>query len=262
VHVFLALAFPDLLKPIVDVMTVILQQINGVTHSYAASLLIFALLITLVLWPLRRQQYKSMAEMQALAPHLKRLQQRYKSDPQKLQQEQMALYKEHGVNPMAGCLPLLIQMPILFSLYRAILSNEHAFGSAHFLWVGSPLSKDFPKILATSLAAPDMVLLAMYVISMYFTVRFSSPVTDPQQAQQQKIMALISPLMIAFIGRGWPSALILYWLAYNVFSTGQQIYLMRTLKHSIPPVGADTDAPATPEKAEVSKRQQKRAANK
>lgn len=258
-HPYLAIAFPDLLKPIVDVMTVVLRQIDGFTHSYALSLLIFALLITLVLWPLRQQQYKSMAEMQALAPHLKRLQQKYKGDPQKLQAEQMALYKEHGVNPMAGCLPLLIQMPILFSLYRAIFADKDAFGTAHFLWIGSPLSAAFPKFVAASLAAPDIALLALYVISMYFTVRYSSPVTDPQQAQQQKIMALISPLMIAFVGRGWPSALILYWLAYNVFSTAQQIYLMRTLKHSIPP---PSEEPASETKAEPSKRQQKRAANK
>ncbi|TAM75285.1 YidC/Oxa1 family membrane protein insertase [bacterium] len=256
---YLAIAFPDLLKPIVDVMTVVLKQIDAVTHSYALSLLIFALLITVVLWPLRHQQYKSMAEMQALAPHLKRLQQKYKGDAQKLQAEQMALYKEHGVNPMAGCLPLLIQMPILFSLYRAIFADKDAFGTAHFLWIGSPLATAFPKIVAASLAAPDVVLLALYVISMYFTVRYSSPVTDPQQAQQQKIMALISPLMIAFVGRGWPSALILYWLAYNVFSTAQQIYLMRTLKHSIPP---PAEEPASESKAEPSKRQQKRAANK
>jgi len=259
VHLYLALAFPDLLKPIVDVMTVILRQIDAVTHSYAVSLLIFALLITVVLWPLRRQQYKSMAEMQALAPHLKRLQQKYKGDPQRLQAEQMALYKEHGVNPMAGCLPLLIQMPILFSLYRAIFADQEAFRTAHFLWIGSPLSRAYPSIFAPNLAAPDVILLALYVISMYFTVRFSSPVTDPQQAQQQKIMALVSPLMIAFVGRGWPSALILYWLAYNVFSTAQQIYLMRTLKHSIPP---PSEEPAQQPKAELSKRQQKRAANK
>lgn len=258
-HLYLAYAFPDLLKPIVDVMTVILRQIDAFTHSYALSLLIFALFITLVLWPLRKQQFKSMAEMQALAPHLKRLQQRHKGDPQKLQAEQMALYKEHGVNPMAGCLPLLIQMPILFSLYRAIFADKAAFASAHFLWIGSAFSREFPKLLATSLAAPDVVLLALYVISMYFTVRFSSPVTDPQQAQQQKIMALVSPLMIAFVGRGWPSALILYWLSYNVFSTAQQIYLMRTLKHSIPP---PEEEPTPQPKAELSKRQQKRAANK
>jgi YidC/Oxa1 family membrane protein insertase len=82
-------------------------------------------------------------------------------------------------------------------------------------------------VLATSLLLPDYFLLALYVVSMYFSVRLSSPAMDEQQAQQQKIMALVSPVMIAFIGRFWPSALILYWLTFNVLTMGQQFYLMR-----------------------------------
>ena len=102
------------------------------------------------------------------------------------------------------------------------------------MWIGSPLSQRFPQIFASILAAPDMFLLALYVISMYFSVRFSSPPSpDPAQAQQQKIMAFMSPLIIAFVGNRWPSALILYWLTSNVFSTSQQFYLMRVLKKKI-----------------------------
>jgi YidC/Oxa1 family membrane protein insertase len=140
----------------------------------------------------------------------------------------MGLYKEHGVNPAAGCLPMLIQLPILFSLYRAINALHDQFAQQGWLWIGTPISHAFPKILGTSLAAPDMILLALYVVSMYFSVRYGTvPSSDPAQAQQQKIMAFVSPVIIAWVGRTWYSALILYWFFYNAFSMGQSMYLLR-----------------------------------
>ena len=224
----LLLAFTNPLAPIANALTDVLTILNGITHSLGWSLVIFAALVKLVLWPLSQMQFKSMAEMQRVAPQVKKLQAQYKGDPQKMNAEVMALYKEHGVNPMAGCLPLLIQMPILFSLYQAINSQRDAFASQGWLWIGSPLAHLYPKILGTSLAAPDMVLLAFYVVSMYFSVRYgTAPAADPAQAQQQKIMAFVSPVIIAWVGRTWYSALILYWFFFNAFSMVQSFYLLR-----------------------------------
>jgi YidC/Oxa1 family membrane protein insertase len=227
-----------LLDPIVAFLEVVLKSLNGFTHNFGWSLIVLALLVKAVFWPLNTFQFKSISKMQALQPKIKALQAKYKNDKERLQQEQMALFKEHGANPFASCLPLLLQMPILYSLYYAIISNRADFGKTSWAWIGSPVSHAMPKILALSLAQPDYLLLALYVVSMYFSVRFSSPAMDEQQAQQQKIMALVSPVMIAFIGRFWPSALILYWLTFNVLTMAQQMYLMRRFSMGAPAAGA------------------------
>ena len=139
----------------------------------------------------------------------------------------------------------MLQLPILWSLYYAIYANRAEFAKTSWAWIGSPLSHATAgKLLATSLQQPDYLLLALYVVSMYFSVRFSSPAVDPQQAQQQKIMAFISPVMIAFIGRFWPSALILYWLTFNVLTMAQQFYLMRGTRPA--PAAADPQLPDLP----------------
>ena len=243
-HFFLAFANPlaPIMDPIVELSKSVLISLVGATHSLGWSLVIFAAGVKLVLWPLTQMQFKSMAEMQRIAPQIKKLQAQLKGDPQRMNQEVMALYKEHGVNPMAGCLPLLIQLPILFSLYYAITSPQlDQFKKEGWLWIGSGLSHLAPSIFATNLAGADMVLLALYVVSMYFSMRWATVTpADPAQAQQQKIMAFISPVMIAFIGRSWPSALILYWFAFNVFNTAQSVYLLR--KYTAQPVAAEAGA--------------------
>jgi YidC/Oxa1 family membrane protein insertase len=223
--------FNALITPIVLGLHGLLMALNSVTHSLALSLIILAIAIRLAFWPLNAMQMKSMATMQKMQPQLKALQQMHRADPQKLQQESMRLYREHGTNPFAGCLPALAQIPILFSVYRAITLDNKEFAGAGFLWIGAPVPATFHPWLAVSLAMPDTALLALYVISMFFSVRFSSPpATDPQQAQQQQMMALISPLLIATVGRNWPSGLLLFWLTTNVMQTLQSVILLRGLR--------------------------------
>lgn len=217
-----------LFHPLVALLHGLLVGIHSVVPIWGLDLVLLALIIRILLWPLSQQQFKSMAEMQKIAPLVKELQARYKDKPQEANTAVMALYKEHNVNPFASCLPLLLQLPILLSLYYAVRNVD--FGGAGFLWIGSPLAAQFPSIFASSLAGSDLLLLAFYVVSMYFSVRYGSPPsTDPAMAQQQKIMAFVSPLMIAFFGfrAQWPSALILYWFALNVFTMIQQIILYR-----------------------------------
>jgi YidC/Oxa1 family membrane protein insertase len=249
------LAF-NLLQPVTDALGKLLTEIHALVPSYGFDMILIALVVRLALWPLAQQQFKSMAEMQKLQPLLKGLQAKHKGAPQELQAATMALYKEHGVNPLAGCLPMVIQLPILFGLYWAI--NEHVgcnpanwipatataaakcstggaappgdFWGAHFLWIGSPISVHFPQIFAISLATLDIPLFVLYIVSMYVSVRYGSPPsTDPQQAQTQKIMAFVSPAMIAFFGWKYhfASALLIYWLSLNVFTMAQQAFMYR-----------------------------------
>ncbi len=217
------------LDPFVHGLGVVLTSIHAIVPNYGWSLIILAFLVKLVFWPLNTMQFKSMLKTQQLQPKMAALKERFKNDKERLNQETMALYKESGVNPAAGCLPMLVQMPILVSMYWLGISDKKLFSNEGWLWIGSPMAAKVPhNILATSLAAPDYVLLALYIVSMYFSVRSTTPAIDPQQAQQQKIMAFISPVMIGYFAFKYvfPSALVLYWLFLNIFTMAQQLYLI------------------------------------
>jgi YidC/Oxa1 family membrane protein insertase len=219
-----------LLDPIVSALWSIIALINTGIHNLGVSLIVLAALIRLIFWPLNTAQFKAMINMQKIAPKLKKLQEKYKTDQQRLQKETMQLYKDSGANPLAGCWPTLVQLPILISVYYAVVYHRALFEKTPFIWIGSPLAAQFAHVLATSLAAPDLLLVLVYMVSQYVAMRFTTmPPTDPSQAQQLKIMQVISPLMIGFFGfkAQWPSAMVLYWLSYNLFTMGQQLYLLR-----------------------------------
>jgi len=240
------LAFVNVLQPIVNALHGVLGAIYGVVHNYGWTLIILALIVKGFFWPLNTMQYRSMLKTQQLQPRIKALQQKHKNDKEKLNAETMALYKETGANPLAGCLPLLLQMPILFSLYAAINGDRALFSSQKWLWIGSPIALSSPHhILAANLAMPDYALLVFYIISMYFSVRFTSPALDEQQAQQQRIMSFISPAMVGYMGFkfAWPSALIIYWLSFNVFTMAQQLYLMRRYPRTAATAGSGASSP-------------------
>ncbi len=232
-HLILATSWLD---GIVSVLYQAVLAIDKPIGNLGWSLVILAALIRLVFWPLNTAQFKAFLSMQKIAPQLKRLQERYKDDKQKLQAETMALYREHKVNPLAGCWPMLVQYPVIISVYYVVMNHRPDFEKQNWLWIGSPLSHGAPlsifghPILAASLAMPDLILILLYALSMYFSVRYvSMPATDPQQAQTQRMMAVISPVMLGFLGwrYGWPSAMVLYWFAYNIFTMGQQFYMLR-----------------------------------
>jgi YidC/Oxa1 family membrane protein insertase len=218
------------LDPFVNALQGVLSAIHSAVPNYGWSLIILAALVKLVFWPLNTMQFKSMLKMQQLQPKIAVLRERFKNDKERLNTETMALYKESGANPAAGCLPMLLQAPILFSVYWLGISDKQLFSDQGWLWIGTKMAASVPHgILAASLAQPDYVLLALYIVSMYFSIRSTTPAIDPAQAQQQKIMAFISPVMIGYFGfkYAWPSALILYWLSFNIFTMAQQLYLIR-----------------------------------
>jgi YidC/Oxa1 family membrane protein insertase len=259
-HVLLAASWLD---PIVNVVTAIVNGIDLVVHSRGWSLVLFALALKLIFWPLNTKQFMAMIKMQQLAPQLKRLQEKYgKTDPQRYQQETMELYRKNGANPLAGCWPMLVQYPFIISVYYAVIQHKDLYANQHWLWIGMPLTQHLPTLpvwkaplLAASLAAPDLLLLVLYMISMYLFSRYATmPSTDPQQAQTQKLMAIISPLMLGYMGFQfkWPAAMVLYWFSYNIFTMAQQFYLLRKYHQPLSVLDnehAITDIPAEPAKA-------------
>ncbi|MBC7287150.1 MAG: YidC/Oxa1 family membrane protein insertase, partial [Armatimonadetes bacterium] len=178
----------------------------------ALGVVLLALATRLVLHPLTRKQLASIEAMSRLQPQIQALQQQYKDDKQKFQQELLRLWQENGVNPFGGCWPMLVQMPILIMVYQGIREYIVRFANSGFLWI-------------SNLAMPDLPLLMAYTLSMVFFQQMSSrmqPVTDPQQKQQQQMMNWLMPLMFFFFFRTLPSAFILYWLASNLFYFGEQ----------------------------------------
>lgn len=190
-------------------------------NEWGLSILVVTILVRVLVLPLTIKQYRSSKAMQQLQPELKIINEKYKNDPQKRQAETMQLFQKNGVNPLAGCLPLLIQMPILFAFYRAIMgvSAAHNAGQIYegqnfaFLWIADLSSSD-----------PYYILPVLAAVSTYFQMKMSM-MTAPQGNQQMKMMMNIMPFFILFIGISLPSALALYWVFGNIFSIVQTYFL-------------------------------------
>jgi YidC/Oxa1 family membrane protein insertase len=226
------------------VMDFLVKLTGSQTWSYWLAILLVSILVKLALTPLSNKQYGSMREMQKLQPAIQELQAKHKSDKELLGRKMMELYKEHGVNPAAGCAPLIVQLPILYMLYYMIRLYQYQFSHGTFLWIGSGLAHFYPNILAINLGQPDWPLLLMYAGSMYITQRMTiTPAMDPQQAETQKMMTIMTPFMTTYFFYQYhlPSAFVLYYLIFNVLSTAQQKYYLRKRAGDTPPMGSDGD---------------------
>jgi len=176
--------------------------------QYGISILVVTIIIRFLILPLTLKQYRSSKKMQEIQPELRKLQEKYKDDRQKQQEETMKLFQKHGVNPLAGCFPLLIQMPILIALYHAIMRNgqiaEHSF-----LWM--------------QLGAPDKfyILPLIAAITTYIQQKMMS---SQLNAQMQSLM-VIFPVLIFIMSMSFASALPLYWVYSNLFTIVQNYFI-------------------------------------
>ena len=231
--------FSSLIGGIADVISVILDFIyTHIAHNYGWTMILLAFVATAAMVPLYLQQFRSFKEMQAIQPYIKRLQDKYKNDRQKVAEEQMKLFREHNINPFGGCLPTLIQLPILYGIYQAILRHSAQFAHAGWMWIG-PMSAHSPQIpnwvpglggaiFASNLGEPDKILTLFYAASMFFSFQMTAvPSTDPMQQQQQRLMSYMMPVMMFFIGQHFISGFVLYWLGLNIFSTTLRFFAMR-----------------------------------
>jgi YidC/Oxa1 family membrane protein insertase len=217
-----------ILQPIVDVLKIVLDFYNGFLHSYGWSIIALTLTVRVALIPLTLKQTKAMKDIQVIQPKLKELQAKHKNDKDKLAQEQMKLYKDHKVNPLGGCLPLLLQMPIFFALFT--LLRKPLFKGISWYMI-SDLSKGasaFGSVIAK--AWPYWILIALIVLTTYVSQKQTT--TDPQQA---KMMAFM-PVLIGFISFSLPAGVMLYWVTFNGTAIGQQYIYERYLENREVPV--------------------------
>ena len=218
-----------LLAPIQTGMEwIIVFLYENVVASYGITIILLTIIVRLVLTPLTITQTRSMARMQKIQPQLKELQKEYKDDKQKLQQETMAFYKQNNVNPLAGCLPLILQMPVFFALFRTLREPTEKVTSVigdnlSFLW----LELDKPD--------PYYILVILMVATMFLSTKLTT--TDPKQS---KIMYIL-PVVFGFISFRFEAGILLYWVTTNIWSIGQQWLVNRIVKRDVKKDGKTED---------------------
>lgn len=217
-----------IIDPIAHSMAFMLKFLNAATGSYGLALILFAATIKLILFRPTLQMYQSQKDMEKIKPRMEQIKKQYANDPQKQQEEMLKMYQETGINPVAGCLPMLIQMPILFAIWRAITSNPDIFRSAYFLWVhpGS-LQSQFPGYFASSLAEADVALVLVYGFMMILSQQFTPSSGDPAQKSIGLYMSVFFSWMVWKMK--WPCALVLYWSSFQFFSLLQQVWIAKHL---------------------------------
>lgn len=194
----------------------ILNFIHGIVGNWGFAIIILTLVVRGVMFPLTKAQYTSMAKMRLLQPKLTEIKERYKDDRQKIGAETMKLYKTEKVNPLGGCLPLLIQMPIFIALYWTLMESTELRQSSFILWITDLSVKD-----------PFFVLPILYGVSMFMLQKMSpTPITDP--VQRKVFMAM--PFIFTFMFCTFPAGLTLYWLVSNCFTIFQQVIIFRSLE--------------------------------
>ncbi|MBN9419063.1 MAG: membrane protein insertase YidC [Candidatus Eremiobacteraeota bacterium] len=209
-------------------MSGLLEAINHFTGNYGLTLVVFAAIIKLVLYRPTLQMYRSQKDMEVIKPKMEALKKQHADDPKKLNEEIMKMYSEAGVNPLAGCLPLLVQMPIIFGILRAISSHPDTYRSAYFLWMHpGTLQGMFPHYFASSLADADLAMVLFYGFMMLLSQKFTPSQGDPQQKAIGLYMSVFFTYMMWSMK--WPCALILYWSSFQFFSVIQQVWILKTL---------------------------------
>jgi YidC/Oxa1 family membrane protein insertase len=217
-----------------DVISQILLQTLGflhrIVHNWGLAIILLSILVYLILYPLSLKQMRSMKEMQVLQPKVEELRKTYKDNPQRMNKEIMELYKEHKVNPLGGCLPLLLQMPIFFALYNALMRSIVLKG-AKFLWIKDLSGPDRLIILPKSLpiVGSDLNILPIIMaIGMFVQQKISSASASGASAEQQKIMIIVMPVMFGLIFYRMPSGLVLYWFVNSTLMLIFQLRMNRT----------------------------------
>lgn len=215
--------FDVLAKPCLWLMNFIHDH---VIHNYGVAIIILTVLIKLILWPLGSKSYKSMNQMKRLQPEMQKLREKYKDDKRKMNEELMQLYKTYKVNPMGGCLPMLVQIPVFFALYRMLYQAIELRHAPFFGWITDLSAPD--RLFNFDFTIPMMqppygipVLTLIMGGTMFLQQKMSPPVGDPTQAK----MMMFMPIFFTFIFINFSSGLVLYWLVNNVISIGQQYFV-------------------------------------
>ncbi len=192
-----------------------LNLTHKVTKNYGVDIIIISVLLKILFWPLTRKSYVSMKEMQKVQPEMAMLREKYKDDKARLNREMMDLYKRRKVNPLGGCLPMVVQIPIFFALYWALMGSIELRHAPFILWINDLSYRD-----------PIYISPILMGASMVWQQKMTPTMGDPRQAK----MMMLMPIIFTFLFLGFPSGLVLYWLVTNVLTIGQQYLINKVRK--------------------------------
>jgi YidC/Oxa1 family membrane protein insertase len=206
----------------------LMNTFYSVIPNYGVAIIILTLLVKLVLWPLGQKSYKSMNEMKKIQPLMKEIREKYKDDKQRMNKEVMGLYRTYKVNPLGGCLPMVVQLPVFFALYRMLYEAIELRHAPFFLWIDDLSAPD--RLFRFDFTVPFMeppfgipVLTIVMGASMLLQQKMSPPMGDATQAK----MMMFMPIIFTVIFINFSSGLVLYWLVNNLLSIGQQYYTQK-----------------------------------
>jgi YidC/Oxa1 family membrane protein insertase len=206
----------------------LMNFIHDYIPNYGIAIIILTIFVKMILWPLGNKSYKSMNDMKKLAPLMKEIKDKYKDDKKKMNQETMALYKTYKINPMGGCLPMVLQIPVFFALYRMLYEAIELRHAPFFLWINDLSAPD--RLFNFDIYIPFMhppygipVLTLIMGASMFLQQKMAPAPADPTQAKLMTFM----PILFTFIFINFSSGLVLYWLVNNLLSMGQQYYVSK-----------------------------------
>jgi len=223
-----AIIYYGMFDVIAQVMLKMLEFFFSLVHNWGWAIVILSLIIYIVLYPLTLQQMRSMKVMQAIQPRMEELKKQYKDNPQRLNKEMIELYKTNKVNPLGGCLPMILQIPIFFALYQ-VLTRSIALKGAHFLWIRDLAEPDRLFTLPNSLPilGNEINILPLLMAGIMFIQQKSSmSKMGGAAAEQQKILLIVMPVMFGFLFYRMPSGLVLYWSINSVLTL---IYQLKTV---------------------------------
>ena len=214
-----------LLDPIINILAAVLAALHGFTHDYTLSIVLLTLIVKAVIHPLTRVQLRSMKAMQVLTPHMAELRRKHKDDPKTLNQEMMALYRAHSVNPMMGCLPMLVQMPVLWGLF-SLLSRRDLFGNATVIgmpWLGMA-EQPMKYVLAALPNHPVYLLAVVFPVLVGLTTWYQQKmsVTDPAQAK----LFVFMPIMFGYFALNYAVGLSIYWIVSTAAYVGEYLLVV------------------------------------
>lgn len=203
--------FTAIAKP----MLYTLKFFHGVVGNYGLAIIIITVILKMLFFPLTHKSYKSMKDMQKIQPEMNRIREKFKNDRDAMNKAVMELYRDHKVNPLGGCLPMVVQIPVFFALYKALMFSIELRHAPFFLWITDLSDKD-----------PYYVTPIVMGVTMFIQQKMTPSQMDPMQ---QKIMLML-PVVFTFMFLSFPSGLVMYWLVNNVLTIGQQMYINKLVK--------------------------------
>ena len=200
--------FDLLAKPLLYVLVFF----YGFLKNYGLAIILLTVIIKLIFWPLTHKSFASMKAMQRLQPEMQKVREKYKNDKERLNKELMELYKKHSVNPLGGCLPMLVQIPVFFALYKVLLDSIALRQAPFMLWLTDLSAKD-----------PYYITPLLMGASMFVQQKMTPTTADPLQAK----IFMFMPVVFTFLFLNFPSGLVIYWLVNNLLTIAQQYYINR-----------------------------------